>query len=351
VRERSDLLNTAEVDATCATIAELQLPNGMIPWFPDGHADPWNHVEAAMALALGGYCKEAERAYEWLSAIQHFDGSWCAYYLADGVEDAKRDTNVCAYIATGVWHHYLLTGDYTFLEHMWPVIERAIEFVLSYQMPGGELRWMVEADGTPGAYALLTGSSSTSFSVRCAIAIAEHLGFERPGWELAVGRLAHAVAFAEDSFEPKTRWAMDWYYPVLCGALKGDVARARLAERWLQFVMPGLGVRCVSDADWVTAAETSELVLTLDAIGQRDLACTVLGWTRHMRHDDGSYYTGCVHPQCVRFPGGERSSYTAAAVVLANHALTGSGPTAGLFRGEGVPIGLDLQVNEPVAEP
>jgi hypothetical protein len=53
----------------------------------------------------------------------------------------------------------------------------------------------------------------------------------------------------------------------------------------------------------------------------------------------------------VRFPGGERSSYTAAAVVLANHALTGSGRTAGLFRGEGLPIGLDLQVNEPVVEP
>jgi hypothetical protein len=347
----SELLTAAEVDATCSTIAELQLRNGMIPWFPDGHADPWNHVEAAMALALGGYCMEAERAYEWLTATQQFDGSWCAYYLSNGVEDAKRDTNVCAYIATGVWHQHLLTGDVTFLEHMWAVVERAIEFVLSQQMPGGELRWMVEADGTSGAYALLTGSSSASFSIRCAIAIAGRLGFERPEWELAVGRLAHAVAFAEDTFEPKTRWAMDWYYPVLCGAVQADRARARLAERWLQFVIPGLGVRCVSDADWVTAAETSELVLTLDAIGQRDLARTVLGWTRHMRHDDGSYYTGCVHPQCVRFPGGERSSYTAAAIVLANHALTGSGPTAGLFRGEGLPTGLDLQVSEPVAEP
>ena len=29
-------------------------PTGMIPWFPGGHADPWNHVEAAMALDLGG---------------------------------------------------------------------------------------------------------------------------------------------------------------------------------------------------------------------------------------------------------------------------------------------------------
>ena len=346
-----DLLTPAEVAATCASIAELQLPNGMIPWFPEGHADPWNHVEAAMALALGGYHREAERAYEWLTATQHFDGSWCAYYLTDGIEDAKRDTNVCAYVATGLWHHYLVTGDDCFLEHMWPVAERAIEFVLAHQLPGGELLWMREADGTPGEYALLTGSSSAAFSLRCAIAIAEHLGRERPEWELAVGRLAHSVAFGEDRFEPKTRWAMDWYYPVLCGAVSGAEARARITERWNQFVIPGLGVRCVSDSDWVTAAETSELVMTLDAMGLPDLARTVLGWTRHLRHDDGSYWTGCVHPQCVRFPGGERSTYTAAAVVLANHALTGTGPTAGLFRGEGLPTGLDLEINEPVAEP
>ena len=234
---------------------------------------------------------------------------------------------------------------------MWPVVEQAIEFVLTHQMPGGELLWMMEPDGTPGEYALLTGSSSASFSLRCAIAIAEHLGRERPEWELAVGRLAHAVAYAEERFEPKTRWAMDWYYPVLCGAVQGDAARARIAERWSEFVIPGLGVRCVSDSDWVTAAETSELVLTLDAMRMPDLARPVLGWTRHLRHDDGSYFTGCVHPQCERFPDHERSTYTAAAVVLASHALTGSGPTSGLFRGEGLPMGLDLQLDEPVSEP
>ena len=48
------VLTAAEVAATVDTIAAVQLPTGMIPWFPGGHADPWNHVEAAMALALGG---------------------------------------------------------------------------------------------------------------------------------------------------------------------------------------------------------------------------------------------------------------------------------------------------------
>ena len=39
-----------------------------------------------------------------------------------------------------------------------------------------------------------TGSSSVHASLRCAIAIAEHLGHERPDWELSLGSLAIAVA-------------------------------------------------------------------------------------------------------------------------------------------------------------
>src|SRR6476620_5765722 len=194
------LLTGAEVAATASAIAEWQLPSGMIPWFPGGHADPWNHVEAAMALDLAGHRAAAERAYEWLIATQHADGSWCNYYIGDGIEDDRRDTNVCAYIATGVWHHYLATGDTGFLEELWPTLEAAIEFVLSLQQPDGELLWSMEADGTLGRYALLTGSSSAAFSLRCAIAVAECLGRERPEWELAAGRLAHSVAYRQHAF-------------------------------------------------------------------------------------------------------------------------------------------------------
>jgi len=107
-------------------------------------------------------------------------------------------------------------------------------------------------------------------------------------------------------------------------------------------VLDGVGVRCVSDQPWVTAAETAECVMALDAIGMRDRATTLLDWTRHLRDDDGAYWTGCVHPQCVRYPGGERSTYTAAAVLLANHALYGYGASAGLFRGETLPSVVDV---------
>jgi hypothetical protein len=324
----------------------------MIPWFPGGHADPWNHVEAAMALILAGRRVEAERALEWLSASQQPDGSWCLYYLAEGVEEPRRDPNVCAYVAAGTWWHYLLTGDRGVLAEMWPIIERAVGFVLRLQQPGGEVLWSMEPDGTPGRFALLTGSSSIHHSLRCAVAVAEALGCERPEWELAAGRIAHSIAHREEAFEPKQRWAMDWYYPALCGAVAGDAGRARLAERWEEFVMDGLGIRCVADRPWVTGAETAECAMALDAVGQPDQGRMLLGWTEHLRDDDGAYWTGCVHPQCVRYPGGERTTYTAAAVLLANHVLYGDGPAAGLFRGETLPAVLDLpEVEEPVGEP
>ena len=59
--------------------------------------------------------------------------------------------------------------------------------------------------------------------------------------------------------------------------------------------------------------------MALDAAGLSDAGRTLLSWTRHLRDGDGAYWTGCVHPQCLRFPGGERSTYTGAAVILANH--------------------------------
>ncbi len=344
-------LTAAEVHATADWIASIQLPTGMIAWFPGGHADPWNHVEAAMALSLAGRRTEAERALDWLSSSQHLDGSWCLYYLAEGVEEPRRDPNVCAYVATGTWWHYLVTGDSGVLAEMWPVIDRALAFVLRLQQPGGEVLWSMEPGGTLGRFALLSGSSSIHHSLRCGLAIAEALGHERPEWELAAGRVAHAVVHRESAFEPKDRWAMDWYYPVLCGALAGPAARSRLSDRWERFVMEGVGVRCVSDRPWVTAAETAECVMALDAAGLDHEARTLLSWTRHLRDPDGGYWTGCVHPECVRFPGGERSTYTGAAVLLADHAVYGRGPSAGLFRGETLPGVLDMpEVSEQVAE-
>lgn len=340
------LLGPGELDVTLDTIEAVQTGRGLIPWFAGGHCDPWNHVEAAMALSTGGRRVAAERAYEWLVATQQADGSWFNYYRADGsVEDARVDTNVCAYVATGVWHHYLVTGDSGFVEELFGSLGAALDFVLGWQRAGGELVWSIKPDGSPEGYALLTGSSSAYLSLRCGIACAELLGLERPEWELAAGRLRHAIVYRPELFAPKERYAMDWYYPVLTGALTGPAALRRLRAGWPTFVMDGSGVRCVSDRPWVTAAETAECVLSCLGAGLAGEARTLFTWVQDQRDPEGSYTTGRVYPGRSSFPHEERSSYTAAAIVLANDALSLNSPAAGLFRADlsGLPAGLDLE--------
>ena len=100
-----------------------------------------------MALDVGNRFAEAERAYEWLARMQHDAGCWHAYYVGDDVKEHTLDTNVTCYVANGVWHHYLCTRDAGFLETMFPVVERAIDFALDHQHPTGEIEW----DADPGA--------------------------------------------------------------------------------------------------------------------------------------------------------------------------------------------------------
>ena len=214
---------------------------------------------------------------------------------------------------------------------MWPVVEPAINFVLALQTPRGEILWARHADNTPWSFALLTGSSSMTHSIRCAVAIAEELGRERPSWELGAARLAHVIRTEPDAFAPKHRWAMDWYYPVLTGVLQGQAGLDRMASRADEFIMEGRGVRCVSDRPWITTAETCECALAYLGLGERARAVELFSDVQRFRREDGSYLTGVVFPQEVSFPDAERSTYSAAAVSLTADALTATSPAARLF--------------------
>ena len=345
------LLARADAEATADTIAACQLPTGLIPRFDGGVADPWNHVEAAMALAVAGRRPEAEAAYGWLARTQRPDGSWHQYYTSDGVDQDKLDANTIAYVATGVWHHWLRFGDAGFLEEMWPVVQDALDFVLGLQTPRGEILWARHADGTPWPFALLTGSASISHSLRCGLAVARQVSQERPSWELALARLVHTIRhFRHEAFAPKDRWAMDWYYPVLAGVLREAEARERLASRREVFVHEGEGVRCVSNQDWVTTAETCECAMAHLAAGDRATALTLFEWSQRLREPDGSYLTGRAFPDNVSYPHRECTTYSAAAVLLATDALAGDSPASALFRDYGsLPAPLDFEALEEPA--
>ena len=331
-----EILTRAQVEQTAASIAAMQEPSGAVPWTPGEHTDVWNHLESAMALLVGGQEEASRRAFAWTRSTQRADGSWPLKIVEGEVEDHSGETNMSAYVAVAVWHHWLVARDEAFVRQMWPTVRRALDFVVSMQLPFGGIAWSQEwHDGAPAkvnADALLAGSSSIYHSLRAGVALAELLDDPQVDWELAGGRLGHALREHRDLFLDKSTFSMDWYYPVLGGAVRGDAARELIAERWDTFVEPGLGIRCVSTNRWVTGAETCELAMALDAIGDRARALQLLADMQHLRTDDGSYWTGYVWPDQVNWPA-EQTTYTAAAVILAVDALSEGSPGADIMRG------------------
>ena len=336
-------------DLSGAAIASVQEPDGAIPWTFGGHADVWNHVEAAMALLVAGRLEEVDRAWWWVRHTQRADGSWPMKVVGGVLEDASGESNMTAYVAVGLWHHWLVRRELGFVAAHWPVVRRALDMVCRLQLPFGGIAWSQEwHDGEPAtvnADALLAGSSSIHHALRAGLTLAELLDDPQPEWELTAGRLGHALREHRDRFLDKSTFSMDWYYPVLGGAVRGPAGRDLIASRWHDFVVPGLGVRCVDSNPWVTGAETCELALTLDALGDRTRAVAVFANAQHLRQPDGSYWTGYVYADEVNWPA-EHTTFTTAAALLAHDALAEVTGGSGVVRGTGLvaqpqPLGLE----------
>ena len=344
-----ELLTQAQVAESGAALASVQDRDGAIPWTAGGRADVWNHVEAAMALLVADRLDEVDRAWAWVRRTQRPDGSWPLKVVAGVVEDPSGESNMAAYVAVGVWHHWLVRRERAFVATHWPVVRRALDFVCGLQLPFGGIAWSQEwhagEPATVNADALLAGSSSIHHALRAGLTLAELLDDPQPEWELAVGRLGHALREHRDRFLDKSTFAMDWYYPVLGGAVRDDAGRALIASRWDDFVVPGLGVRCVDTNEWVTGAESCELALALDALGDRERAGTLFSDAQHLRRPDGSYWTGYVYADQVTWPA-EHTAFTTAAALLADDALAERTGGSGFVRGTGLvpepePLGLE----------
>ncbi|MCE1178200.1 MAG: prenyltransferase [Micrococcales bacterium] len=326
----ASLPTPAMLRETAAYIASVQRADGEIPWESGSHTDVWDHVECAMALGVTGEYAAADAAFAWLRATQRADGTWPTK-LQDGViEESGADTNQCTYVAVGVWHHWLVRRDRAFVESMWPTVRAALDFAVTMQLPFGGFSWAFGEFG-PATTALVTGSSSIHHALQCGERLADLLGEDASAWRGARERVAVALQRREEEFEPKRRFSMDWYYPALGGALTGDAAYARIEGRWEDFVVPGLGILCVDDAPWVTGAETCELALALEGMGDRARAERLVLDMQHLRDPDGSYHTGYVYADGKRWPI-ERSTWTGAAVILACDALLDLTPGAEVFR-------------------
>jgi len=315
-------------------ILEVQNSDGSIPWEKGEKLDPWDHVEACMGLSIAGKKDEAEQAFLWLSDNQLEDGSWYSEYLKSIPQTKRRETNFSAYIATGLMHHYLIFKDKDFLEKLYPTLSKAIDFVISSQTLQGDIYWAKEEGKEILDDSLITGSSSIYKSLECAIAINEIL--DRPADRLleAKSKLKNSIINNPErydrSWESKSRYSMDWYYPVLCGIYDQDKSIQQIESKWSDFIVEGKGCKCVKEEPWVTVAESSEFVLALVRIGLLSEAEELLDSLHQWRDDDELYWTGYVYPDDKFWPI-EKPTWTAGAVLLAADAVYNFTPGSELF--------------------
>ncbi len=320
-----------DVDAIGDLITTVQHSDGNIPWSEGDKTDPWDHVESAVGLTICGRTDEARDAFRWLKDRQLEDGSWYAAYRNGRPEDKTRDTNMTAYIAVGLYHYLRVTGDDPFVAAMMDTMAAAIDFAVSLQQPTGEIYWAISPEGRIDPMALLTGSSSIFMSLKCACHLAERFGRDPRRWARAADNLKGAIRYSQHRFNvEKSRFSMDWFYPVLTGAITGDAARRRIDHSWHRYVVDGYGVRCVDDEPWITIAETCELCLALAAMGDTARAEQVFGWIGDYRYADGTFWCGFTIPDMVIWPE-EKITWTNAVALMAEDALYGLTPAGNLF--------------------
>ncbi|WP_312295225.1 prenyltransferase [Dermacoccus nishinomiyaensis] len=355
-------LTSEQVCETGLFIAHLQGDDGALPWFVGGQWDAWNHTEALMGLTIAAHVSRetgsprvnhtaeqlSERArlgLQHLRETQREDGSWPMRVRDGVVEQDESDTNQCAYPAVGVWHLALVTGagrgdgpDRGILAENWPMVRAAIRHVLTAQRDDGTIAWAINRRGGLGDHALLTGNASILQSLWAAAAIADTLGHidDAASWRESGTRLAAAVRQVE-LFADRRRFSMDWFYPVLGGALVGDHAATHLRRDWDRFVIEGQGVRCVDDRPWVTGGESAELVMALCCLDgtphedrARREARAVFADLQHTRDTSGGYWTGYVVDDDAVWPV-EQTGWSAGAMLLAADALDGLTPAANFF--------------------
>ena len=88
----------------------------------------------AIALDASGHTDDAEIYWRWMAGAQGSDGSWKTTYSAwdaSYLPFVEPENDSIGAFIYGVCRHYQLTGDGTFLRDLWPMVQRAADYVLT----------------------------------------------------------------------------------------------------------------------------------------------------------------------------------------------------------------------------
>ena len=313
----------------------VQFLSGAIPSNQDGSHDPWDHLEAVMGLTTLGYKDQALNGLHWMASNQNEDGSWYNLYQDNKPLELNKQTNYASYIAVAVWHFYLLNNDIHFLKNFWEPVKKGVLFSLSLQHSNGAIAWNIDKYEKIDEDYLLTGCSSIAKSLECAIAICQvldHKSFELE-WRESHSKLIVALENPAEIFDLKkdrSRFSMDWYYPILGGinSKKRIVSLIEMIKH--SFWIKDLGIKCVADEPWVTVAETSECSIAFKKIGEDKIASELLLNAIAIVDSQDIPYMGWQFHENIYWPE-ETPSWTTAACILAADANNKLTPGADLF--------------------
>ncbi len=231
------VFETSHLEETVAAIAAVQLPDGNIPWIPGEHTDPWNLVEAAMALDVGGLHAEASARLRVGPA--HAEPRRLLARLLRG----QRGQGPHARHERHVLHRE---------RRLAPLPHHRRHRVPSRLLAGGRTHHRLRAR-PPDRDRRDRLARRRSRRRRAAHRLVEHSPLvplcdrdRRPdsATTAPTGSCRWARSRSRSRIDPsgssnKDRWAMDWYYPILGGVLRGQPAQMRVASKWDTFVVRG----------------------------------------------------------------------------------------------------------------
>ena len=340
-------------------IAQQTREDGFIPFSSGNTCDPWNMVEAAMGMMAVGEQAVAKKVYEWMRVNQQDDGTYCAQY-ENGTPCAKHTSvHTFSYLSVATYQQWLITRNLSDVLINWPSIVKAIQATLKLQTHFGDVAWSTSFPALNSTHsvaddALVAGCSSIAMSLHRAIQLgwllhshgklaqanSEITANTLHEWQVCLRNLLYCLKYTPDRFDrtwpSKKNFAMDWYYPMLTGCVDVPTARIKLTERWDEFVVDGIGCLCSTDNDWITVAETCELIMVLVRIGGRDKALELWSWLQKHMNEHGWTQMGYVVKSKAYWPSGEYPTWSAGAVLLAADSLFQLSPAHSLFQ-ENIP--------------
>jgi len=94
----------------------------------------------SIALDASGHYAEAEKYWRWMAGVQKTDGTWATTYsMWDGsyLSFVEPEYDSIGAFIDGVYRHYQLTGDTTFLNDMWPYAKKGADWIINNLQSNG----------------------------------------------------------------------------------------------------------------------------------------------------------------------------------------------------------------------